>query len=64
MYRKTILEMGKKPPSLQTSEDGEGVQRLTERQTGKRPQEIPVDNTQPIVPATSADITAVLAALR
>ncbi|MCI72070.1 hypothetical protein A2U01_0093333, partial [Trifolium medium] len=36
------------------SEDGEDLQVLTERQTGKRPQEtqeIPVDNAQPIVPA-------------
>ncbi|MCI87715.1 hypothetical protein A2U01_0109000, partial [Trifolium medium] len=50
-----------------SSDDGEDLQELTERQSGKRPQEtqeIPVDNAQPIVPATSAYIAAVLAALK
>ncbi|MCI73994.1 hypothetical protein A2U01_0095258, partial [Trifolium medium] len=42
-----------------SSEDGEDLQILTERQLGKRPhetQEISVDNAQPIVPVTNADI--------
>ncbi|MCI61303.1 hypothetical protein A2U01_0082560, partial [Trifolium medium] len=49
-----------------SSEEGDGVQILTERQSRKRPQntqEIPADRTRPIVPPSNPDLATVLAAL-
>ncbi|MCI38030.1 hypothetical protein A2U01_0059258, partial [Trifolium medium] len=49
-----------------SSEEGDGVQILTDHQSGKRPkntQEIPVDRTRPIVPPSNPDLATVLAAL-
>ncbi|MCI42515.1 hypothetical protein A2U01_0063752, partial [Trifolium medium] len=49
-----------------SSEEGDEVQILTERQSGKRPQdtqEIPVDRARPIAPTSNLDLAAILASL-
>ncbi|MCI92536.1 hypothetical protein A2U01_0113832, partial [Trifolium medium] len=50
-----------------SSDDGEGVQILSERQLEKLPQstqEIPVDRAQPLAPITREDVANLLTALR